>query len=172
MARSFWKVWANPGAKATAETPETSPPENAEVDSVLTTIVSGFPTQWPAVRTRVGEITVPVQSVVGVSTAAAKGHWSMLAGVPPITLDRARGLADPSGAASNPINPMAHRSAAPVRASRDRIVVRVEAFPDLALNPGLAIASRQSSSEGENNEESATDRCLRHRLWPDGRRAW
>jgi hypothetical protein len=46
----------------------------AEVDFVLTVIVTGLPTQWPAVRTRVGEITVPVQSVVGVSTEAAKFH--------------------------------------------------------------------------------------------------
>src|SRR3954452_1222384 len=125
MARSFWKVWANPGANATAETPDASPPAKAEVDLVRTVIVSGLPTQWPAVRTRVGEITVPVQRVVGVSTAAAKLHWSMLAAVPPMMLLPARGLASAIPAQSAAISADAQRATVPALAIRENIAPRV-----------------------------------------------
>ena len=63
-ARSLSKPCANPGANVTDEpTPRPRPRRSAEVDSSGPSS-SGIPTQWPAVRTLVGEITVPVQSVV------------------------------------------------------------------------------------------------------------
>jgi hypothetical protein len=89
-ARSFWKLCAQPGAKATEVTPRVSPPKKADVELVLTVIVSGFPTQCAVVSTRDGDRTVPVQSELRVNTAAAKPHCPRSAAVPPITLARAR----------------------------------------------------------------------------------
>jgi hypothetical protein len=61
-------------------TPESSPPPNAEVEFVRTRVMLGSPTQCAAVSTLVGPITTPVQSVLGVRTAAVKPHsWRFAA---------------------------------------------------------------------------------------------
>ena len=64
-------------------------------------------------------MTEPEQSVVGVRTAAAKPHCCRLAGVPPITLLRASGLACAALAASSPTKPVGQRAAAPALAIRE-----------------------------------------------------
>ena len=68
---------------------------------------------------------MPVQSVVGVSTAATYGYCWMLAWVPPITLLPARGLAPAIPAPIAAISAVAQIATTPTLAIRESIVGRV-----------------------------------------------
>src|SRR5215471_6566529 len=140
-----------------------SPPKNAEVDCALTTIVGRAPMQWPAVSTRVGEITVPLQSVVGVRTATAKLHCSRLAGPPPITLARACGLASAKPAVSSPISAAVHRAAAPALAILESIPPEGRPPADLTASVFLRTASSALQLEGVGDLVGCPGRRIRRR---------
>ncbi len=120
-ARSPKKPRLQPGLIAAALTARTSPPAKAAFEFARTVIVGGLDTQCAAVSTLVGEITDPVQSVCGVSTATVNPQSEMLAGVPPTTLAFARGAFAPAEPATKANSPTAQISATATLAVRDGI---------------------------------------------------
>ena len=125
-ATSPMKPCVQSGLTAAALTACTSPPANARFELVRTVIVDGVAKQCAAVSTFVGEITEPVQSVCGVSTAAAKPQFDRLAGVPPITLVLALGpFAVAETPATDASSPAAQISAVPTLVVRDSITMQV-----------------------------------------------